>query len=225
LGVSAVTFLLLSFFVNPVVHFPDLPAQELPAGGLPAGGLPAGELPAQELQLQEPESRQSGALSPIFTTEVLYWESEILAWSQEWGIDPNLTATVMQIESCGDPQATSRAGAMGLFQVMPYHFADGEKPYMPNTNAYRGLAYLDRALEEFNGNARMALAGYNGGITGVKRAELFWPSETKRYAYWGSNIYQEALAGTRTSTTLDEWLGSGGASLCAQASQRLGLAP
>jgi soluble lytic murein transglycosylase-like protein len=220
LGVSAVTFLLLSFFVNPVVHFPDLPAQELPGQELPAQ-----ELPAPELSLQEPEGRQSGALSPIFTPEVLYWESELLAWSDEWGIDPNLAATVMQIESCGDPQAKSRAGAMGLFQVMPYHFADGENPYTPNTNAYRGMAYLDRALEEFNGNARMALAGYNGGITGVKRAELLWPSETKRYAYWGSNIYQEALAGTSTSATLDEWLGSGGASLCAQASQRLGLAP
>jgi soluble lytic murein transglycosylase-like protein len=64
----------------------------------------------------------------------------------------------MQIESCGDPRARSRAGAMGLFQVMPYHFAGGDDPYNPDTNAVRGLAYLKRSLDTANGDPRLALA-------------------------------------------------------------------
>ncbi len=161
-------------------------------------------------------------LSQIFTPEVQYWGKRILAWSEEWGLDPNLVATVMQIESCGDPLATSHAGAMGLFQVMPYHFEAGENSYDPATNARRGLGYLSDSLATHI-TPRLALAGYNGGINGVKRPEYQWANETVRYAYWGSGIYAEASAGDQESATLNEWLNAGGASLCAQARQRLGL--
>jgi soluble lytic murein transglycosylase-like protein len=56
-------------------------------------------------------------LSPVFRPEVQYWSGAIQTWATSTGLDPNLVATVMQIESCGDPLARSRAGAMGLFQV------------------------------------------------------------------------------------------------------------
>jgi soluble lytic murein transglycosylase-like protein len=172
------------------------------------------------------ESAASGNLiAPLFTPEVQYWSENIAAWSEQTGIDPNLIATVMQIESCGDPRARSSAGAMGLFQVMPYHFESGEDPYKPATNARRGLNYLKQALDARSGVARLGLAGYNGGIAGAQRPESQWASETQRYVYWGSGIYEDAVNGTSTSERLDEWLGRGGASLCAQAAQRLGLQP
>jgi soluble lytic murein transglycosylase-like protein len=172
------------------------------------------------------ESAPSGnVIAPLFTPEVQYWSENIAAWSEQTGIDPNLIATVMQIESCGDPRARSSAGAMGLFQVMPYHFDSGEDPYKPATNARRGLNYLKQALDARSGVARLGLAGYNGGIAGAQRPESQWASETQRYVYWGSGIYEDAVNGTSTSERLDEWLGRGGASLCAQAAQRLGLQP
>ena len=68
-----------------------------------------------------PEENTSTRIASFFTPEIQYWESNILAWAEEKGLDPNLVATVMQIESCGDPLAESPAGAIGLFQVMPYH--------------------------------------------------------------------------------------------------------
>ncbi|MGA2489064.1 MAG: transglycosylase SLT domain-containing protein [Anaerolineales bacterium] len=168
---------------------------------------------------------QSGAISPIFQPEVQYWSAAIQVWATAAGLDPNLAATVMQIESCGDPRAHSRAGAMGLFQVMPYHFAVGDDPYNPDTNAERGLAYLKRSLEAANGNARLALAGYNGGIGVIGRSELNWAAETQRYAYWGSGIYAEASNGATKSLRLQEWLAASGASLCRQAGSRLGINP
>jgi soluble lytic murein transglycosylase-like protein len=165
-------------------------------------------------------TQSSKQIAALFTPEVQRWEAEIVEWSNEWGLDPNLVATVMQIESCGDPRAVSGAGAMGLFQVMPFHFDGIEDPYRPGTNAYRGLAYLRSALDARGGDVRLAFAGYNGGITGAKRPESAWPAETIRYVYWGTGIYADAKSGHSQSERLNEWLGRGGASLCTQAASR-----
>jgi len=165
-------------------------------------------------------SQSSKKIATLFTPEVQRWEDEIVEWSDEWGLDPNLVATVMQIESCGDPRAVSSAGAMGLFQVMPFHFQGSEDPYKPGTNAYRGLAYLKNALNARGGSIKLALAGYNGGITGAKRPESAWSNEMIRYVYWGTGIYSDAKEGHSQSERLNEWLGRGGASLCKQAAGR-----
>lgn len=172
---------------------------------------------------EAPTTLPLSGLSPIFTPEIQHWSDAIQRWAASAGLDPNLVAVVMQIESCGDPRATSRAGAMGLFQVMPYHFLSDESPYQPDTNALRGLGYLKRSLEAANGNARLALAGYNGGIGVISRSESTWPSETHRYVYFGGPIYEDARSGTTSSAILDEWYARYGAGLCRQAAERLGL--
>ncbi len=164
-------------------------------------------------------------IAPLFTPEVQFWGAQIVRWASSHDLDPNLAATVMQIESCGNPDARSNAGATGLFQVMPDHFFPNEDAYDPNTNASRGLDYLQHALQSAAGNTRLALAGYNGGIAVIGRAELTWPAETLRYAYWGSGIYTDAAQNAARSARLDEWLAAGGASLCQKAHQRLGISP
>ena len=165
----------------------------------------------------------ASALSPIFTKEIQHWGKDIVRWATAAGVDPNLAATVMQIESCGDPRATSRSGATSLFQVMPFHFNFGENPYDPETNALRGLNYLARSLQAGGGSARLALAGYNGGIGVISRSEWLWPSETKRYVLYGAPIYEDARNGATSSTSLSEWHQKYGAGLCRQAAQRLGI--
>jgi soluble lytic murein transglycosylase-like protein len=165
----------------------------------------------------------STSISPIFRIEIHHWADSISKWAAASQLDPNLVATIMQIESCGDPRARSSAGAMGLFQVMPFHFYAVDNPYNPDTNAARGLAYLAKSLATGGGNARLALAGYNGGIGLIGRAEWTWPAQTKRYVQYGASIYEDARNGLTSSTALNEWYGKYGASLCRQASQRLGL--
>lgn len=156
------------------------------------------------------------ALSSVFTAEVLFWKSQIAVWSVTYQIDANLIATVMQIESCGNPNVGSSAGAQGLFQVMPFHFTQGEDMLDVETNARRGLEYLQGALKLAQSDVELALAGYNGGY-GVIYGR--WAAETQRYAYWGSGIYAEAISGAATSATLAQWLAAGGSSLCRSASQ------
>jgi soluble lytic murein transglycosylase-like protein len=165
----------------------------------------------------------STTISTIFRIEVLYWADSISKWAAASHLDPNLAATIMQIESCGDPRAKSSAGAMGLFQVMPFHFNALENPYNPDTNAARGLAYLAKSLETAGGNPRLAMAGYNGGVGLISRAEWSWPAQTKRYIQYALPIYEDAQSGRDSSDALNEWYEKYGVSLCKQAHQRLGL--
>ena len=188
-------------------------------------GLLALNVPISAAASASISENNSSTLSPIFTKEIQYWKADITRWANSAALDPNLVAVIMQIESCGDPHARSSAGAMGLFQVMPFHFHFGENPYNPETNALRGLNYLARSLNAANGNARLALAGYNGGIGVITRSEWTWSSETIRYIRYGVPIYEDAYSGATTSSALNEWYQKYGAGLCRQASQRLGLIP
>jgi len=175
------------------------------------------------IKISAASQTDSTNISPIFTKEVQYWSADIKRWANASALDPNLVAVIMQIESCGNPSARSGAGAMGLFQVMPFHFRFGENAYNPETNALRGLSYLARSLQAANGDARLALAGYNGGIGVISRYESTWPAETKRYIYYGVPIYADARGDAASSAMLDEWYRKYGAGLCRDASQRLGL--
>ena len=192
-----------------------------PINNVLPGQAPAGATPIWSFASDH--SISSSGLSPIFTKEVQHWGNDIVRWANASSLDPNLVAVIMQIESCGDPRAASRSGAMGLFQVMPFHFHFGENPYDPETNALRGLNYLSRSLSTANGDARSAMAGYNGGVGVIARAEFLWPSETKRYVYYGAPIYEDARNGATSSAMLTEWYQKYGASLCGQAAQRLGI--
>ena len=162
-------------------------------------------------------------LSPFFSQSVLYWEADIIRWASLHNLDPNMVATVMQIESCGDPRAQSGAGAMGLFQVMPFHFQAGEDGFDPDTNALRGMNYLAERLIQTDGEIGHAFAGYNGGHAAAASNWSNWANETQRYYKWTTGVYSDSLNGNRNSDTLEQWIVAGGASLCAQAEQRLGL--
>jgi hypothetical protein len=165
----------------------------------------------------------SGGISPVFSPQIQHWAPQIIAWAAQYGLDPDIAATIMQIESCGDPQAVSHAGAQGLFQVMPFHFTAGEVMLDPETNAARGLAYYSERLKQTGGDIFQAFAGYNGGHVAAAGSWNSWANETQRYYTWSKGIYEDAKSGATTSPTLQQWFQAGGASLCQQASNRLNL--
>ncbi len=169
------------------------------------------------------DSRAASVDNTGFTPTVLYWETEIQSWGESWALDPLLIATVMQIESCGNPNVASPAGAQGLFQVMPYHFDSGENMLDPQTNAARGLAYLSRSYALAEGDIALTLAGYNGGHGQITQSMDLWPDETQSYVIWGTGIYQNAKDGDPNTPTLIAWLNAGGELLCEQAEIQLGL--
>jgi len=134
----------------------------------------------------------AAALAPCYPPAVMRWESNILRWTREYGLAADLVAVVMTLESGGDPKAVSSAGARGLFQVMPGHFAVGEDPLDPETNARRGLAYLRQAWEAAHGDVYRTLAAYNGGLGVLHFPESQWPAETRAYARAGLAMWKRA---------------------------------
>ncbi len=157
--------------------------------------------------------------NPTFTWQVQHWWPDIEQWAKQYNLDPDLIATVMQIESCGDPNAISTSGAQGLFQVMPFHFSPDAPMLDPATNAQAGLSFLLSMIDRAGGNVTLALAAYNGGPSMIDLPSDQWSNETQRYAYWSSGIYAQAKSGS--SERLQEWLQAGGASLCSRADASL----
>ena len=129
----------------------------------------------------------------------------------------------MQIESCGHPNVSSYAGAQGLFQVMPFHFASTENMVDPDTNAKRGVSYIRECVNRANGDVGLGMACYNGGPSVISRNSLYWHQQVKDYYKWGTGIYADALTGKRSSDTLDRWLRAGGVNLCNLAAREIGL--
>ncbi len=164
-------------------------------------------------------SDRSDPIASLFTPSVQRWADSISSWANQSGVPANLIATVIQIESCGHPLVTSRAGALGLMQVMPYHFDPHQDPLDPEVNGPVGVAYLKAAHLRSGGDIRRTLAGYNGGHALIPRPPRIWPTETQRYVRWGSGIYADAVAGLDSSPTLEAWLTAGGSSLCRQAEE------
>ncbi len=89
--------------------------------------------------------------------------------STRYGVDATLVRSVMQTESAFDALAVSRAGAMGLMQLMPEVALElgVEDPFDPRQNVLGGVKYLRRLLDQYRGNVPLALASYNAGATNV----------------------------------------------------------
>lgn len=100
------------------------------------------------------------------------------------GIDPDLVKAVIRVESNFDARAVSRKGAQGLMQLMPTTAAEHAvgDAFDPAQNIDGGVRYLRRLLDLFNGDLRLALAGYNAGENAVWRYGGLPPyRETQQY--------------------------------------------
>jgi soluble lytic murein transglycosylase-like protein len=86
-----------------------------------------------------------------------------------YNVDASLIRSIMQAESAFDPSAVSRAGAMGLMQLMP-GMADAfgvEHPFDPRENIMAGARLLRELLDQHHGDVKLAVASYNAGPTAV----------------------------------------------------------
>lgn len=109
---------------------------------------------------------------------------DILLHTLDKKVSPALVLALIAVESGGRVAVESNKGAQGLMQLIPataerFGVSDSTDP---TQNIKGGVAYLDWLMREFDGDAILALAGYNAGENAVKSHQGVPPfSETRAY--------------------------------------------
>jgi soluble lytic murein transglycosylase-like protein len=111
------------------------------------------------------------------------WEPDLQSLSEQYGVDPDLARAVMRLESGGNPNAVSSAGALGLMQLMPGTARGlGVDPMDPKRNLEGGIKYLAQLADKYEGDYEKTLAAYNAGSGRVDSYGGIPPfPETERY--------------------------------------------
>ncbi|HEX6560312.1 MAG TPA: transglycosylase SLT domain-containing protein, partial [Longimicrobiales bacterium] len=95
------------------------------------------------------------------------------------GLKPDFVAAFIRQESMFEPRARSRAGALGLMQLMPQTARALRKGVSesellePDVNIRIGSAHLRALLQEYGGHTERLIAAYNAGGTPVTRWSKF----------------------------------------------------
>jgi peptidoglycan hydrolase-like protein with peptidoglycan-binding domain len=105
-------------------------------------------------------------------------------WARHYGVDPALARALAWMESGFQTNLTSSAGAWGVMQIIPaaWEFVEtvliGRKvPRTAEGNVRVGVALLRHLLRRFDGNERLALAGWYQGEHAVRTRGVYAESE------------------------------------------------
>ena len=165
------------------------------------------------------------------TVYPLEYVDEIKFCAGLFELDEPLLAALILKESGYNVRAVSRAGAMGLTQVMPATFRGllnrvpefqgkglSSDPFDPKTNICVGAAYLAGALANYGGDVTAALISYNGGDGAARRylaarSTSVLVDETRTYApkiKGAREVYASMYGDRLTSRAIGGGGGGGG---------------
>ncbi|MFS0688440.1 lytic transglycosylase domain-containing protein [Sporosarcina sp. 179-K 8C2 HS] len=143
-----------------------------------------------------------GFQSAVFTSQAMSRGAAVLTGENDfrdfirqaaetYRLPENLIASVIKQESNFNSNAVSRAGAMGLMQLMPgtARMLGVKDGFDAEQNIMGGAKYLRQMLDQF-GNVEMALAAYNAGPGNVRKYGGIPPfKETEQYVSKVLNYY------------------------------------
>lgn len=130
-------------------------------------------------------------------------ELAIAKASEATGMDANLLKAMIKQESAFQPFAVSKAGAMGLLQLMPGTADDlgVDDPFNIEQNILGGAQYLKDQMDTFQ-NLDLALAAYNAGPNAVKKYGGIPPyEETQKFVQLVQGYYQSYKNESETAQT------------------------
>ena len=140
------------------------------------------ELAAEDIVAIEPEDRFPAPPKPA-ALKVPYGEM-ILAAAQKHGMEAELIASVIAVESNFNPRAVSPKQARGLMQLLPETAARlaVHDVFDPAQNIDAGTRYLKELLQKYDQDLALALAAYNAGPDRVQQYQGIPPfRETRIY--------------------------------------------
>ncbi len=111
---------------------------------------------------------ENTALCAYWQSNITQWADLITKYSADNGLDPNFVAALIEEESKGNPRLISRAGAVGLMQIMPYEAGFTWRPrtgalLKPEANLEWGTNTLNEVIRQAQGRLTLAVLAYNSG--------------------------------------------------------------
>ena len=168
---------------------------------------------APYLMREQPQAAGGPVKVPQPTKEgaaLLGWMRPALANLERlYNLPAGLLRSVALAESGGDQFATSKAGAQGMFQLMPGTAKDlglkGNDVFDPMKSADAAARYLSQLLRRSGGDLSKALASYNWGMGNVEKYGMnLLPRETREYIpRVQSNMPQSSSPTINQETTIN----------------------
>ena len=141
------------------------------------------------------EEKKSSVDYDKFQVNKNKYSTTVAYYAKHYGLPKSLLDAVITAESAFDPNAISKAGAVGLMQLMPetarrYGVSNRRNPA---ANVKGGTRYLRDLLLMFDNKLYLALAAYNAGEGAVKRHGNKIPpyKETQNYVKKVIAYYRE----------------------------------
>lgn len=131
-----------------------------------------------------------------------FLRSDMIGSFDKYKIDESLVLAIMAQESGGKVHSRSRAGAGGLFQLMPatakrlgLHGKAGayDLRFNPKQSAGAAAKYIDEQLKRYDGDRAKILAAYNSGENRFARLNR----AHKNKSLWGKSFFYELPRETR----------------------------
>jgi soluble lytic murein transglycosylase-like protein len=132
--------------------------------------------------------------TPVQTASAGDLQRAVTRAAEQHHVHPALLLAVMKAESSFNPIVVSKAGAVGLMQLVPETaMRHGvQNLYDTNENVAGGARHLRYLLDRFHGNTRLALAAYNAGERKVDRYKQIPPyKETRHYVQKVLSYYRD----------------------------------
>jgi soluble lytic murein transglycosylase-like protein len=139
--------------------------------------------------INAPPARAARSNSLVQRIRLDYIETYIEEAAVKERLEPALLRALIRVESNFNHRATSRVGAKGLMQIMPFTAEElGNRQALdrhnPRANILAGTHYLRGLINQFQGDLRLALAAYNAGPTAVAKYKGIPPfTETRLYVH------------------------------------------
>ena len=117
-------------------------------------------------------------LAIFFFMFPIKYEDLVKKYSEKYNLDTAFVLSIINVESSFDKTAKSRAGALGLMQLLPSTATEIAQKlgmddfavdmlYEPEINISFGCYYMRYLLDMFNGDRNKAVCAYNAGYNNV----------------------------------------------------------